>query len=74
MSQRDVRKMFKQAAQTGYVQHENYEIMLRAEVVESWHECEREHPEFVEIAQSVKATIDDTRESLRNSVDDTPVP
>jgi len=34
MGWQDTRKMFKQAPQTGYVQHENYEIMLRAEVEE----------------------------------------
>jgi len=73
MSRQDARKMSEQAPQTAYVQHENYEIMLRAEVKERLREREREHPEFVEIAQSVKTTIDDMREFLiRNSADDTP--
>jgi len=75
MSQRDARKMLEQAAQTGYLQHENYEIMLRAEVEERLREREREDPEFVEIAQCVRTTIDDTREVLiRNSADDTGIP
>jgi len=40
MSRRDAREMFEQAAQTGYVQHEKYEIMLRAEVGERLRERE----------------------------------
>ncbi|KAI4693627.1 uncharacterized protein J4E84_002201 [Alternaria hordeiaustralica] len=49
MSRREARKMFEQAAQTGYVQYENYEITLRAEVEERLREREREDSESVEI-------------------------
>ena len=73
MSRREARKMFEQAAQTGYVQHENYEIMLHAEAEERLRECEREDTEFVEIVPSFKTTIEDMRVFLiRNSADDTP--
>jgi len=56
--------MFEQAAQTGYVQHEKYGIMLHADVEDRLREREREHPELVEIVQSFKTTIDDMREFL----------
>ncbi|KAI4649798.1 uncharacterized protein J4E79_009643 [Alternaria viburni] len=48
MSRREARKMFEQAARTGYVQHGNYEITLRAEVEERLRKREREHLEVVE--------------------------
>ncbi|KAI4923847.1 hypothetical protein J4E85_008003 [Alternaria conjuncta] len=64
MSRREARKMFEQAAQTGYVQHENYEITLRAEVEERFRERERADSKLVEIVQSFKTTIDDMREFL----------
>ncbi|KAI4701771.1 hypothetical protein J4E89_010616 [Alternaria sp. Ai002NY15] len=60
--------MFEQAAQTGYVQHKNYEITLRAEMEERLREREREDSELVEKDQSFKTTIDDTRD-----VDDMPI-
>ena len=75
MNRREARKMFEQAAQTGYVQEENYEIMLRAEVEERLRERKREDSELVEIVQSFKTTIDDMREFLiRNSADATTIP
>jgi len=75
LSRRDARKLFEQAAQTGYVQHENYEITLRAEVEERSCEREREDSELVKIVQSLKTTIDDMREFLiRTSVDVPSIP
>ncbi|KAI4635655.1 uncharacterized protein J4E87_000609 [Alternaria ethzedia] len=75
MSRREARKMFEQAAQTGYVQHENYEMTLRAQVEERLREREREDSELAEMVRSFKTTIDNMREFLiRNSADDTPRP
>jgi len=75
MSRQDARKMSEQAPQTRYVQEENYEIMLRAEVEERLRERKREDSELVEIVQSFKTTIDDMREFLiRNSANATTIP
>ena len=71
MSRREARKMFEQAAQTGYAQHENYEIMLRTEVEGRLREREPEDSELVEIVQFFRTTIGDTREVLiRNNASD----
>ena len=75
MSRCDARKMFEQAAHTGYVQHESYEITFRAKFEEWLREREREDSDSLEIVQSCKTTIDDMHESLiQNSADDTPIP
>ncbi|KAI4610984.1 hypothetical protein J4E80_008015 [Alternaria sp. BMP 0032] len=47
MNRREARKMFEQAAQTEYVQHEKEGIMLRAEVEERLREREREDSEVM---------------------------
>ncbi|KAI4911256.1 uncharacterized protein J4E92_010312 [Alternaria infectoria] len=75
MTRREARKIFEQTAQTGYVQHENYEMTLRAQVEERLREREREDSELAEMVHSFNTTIDNMREFLiRNSADDTPRP
>ncbi|KAI4958077.1 hypothetical protein J4E86_003672 [Alternaria arbusti] len=50
--------MFKQAPQTGYVQHENYEIMLRAEVEERCANASEKTPNYTgSVTSAYKVTL-----------------
>jgi len=71
MSREDARKMFSQAFQTAYTQHSSdYHTSLQEELQDRLRDREREDTEYIETAQSVKDTIDNTREFLLSNTED----